>query len=89
MSRVKNEAKIKNKIIVAVREQLEHRALWLYLLCDEGKKRGLDPKDFASATVRRCGLAQGKNLVKKGKTKSLKGLKKTLFTKPAHVLTVY
>ena len=25
----------------------------------------------------------GKNLVKKGKTKSLKGLKKTLFTKPA------
>lgn len=83
MSRVKNEAKIKNKIIVAVREQLEHRALWLYLLCDEAKKRGLDPKDFASAAVRRCGLAQGKNLVKKGKTKSLKGLKKTLFTKPA------
>ena len=83
MSKIKNEAKIKNKIIVAVREQLEHRALWLYLLRDEASKRGLDPNEFSSAAIRRCGLAQGKNLVKKGKTTSLKGLKKTLFTKPA------
>ena len=35
MSKVTNEAKIKNPIIGAVREQLEHRAFWLYLLCDE------------------------------------------------------
>ena len=83
MSKVKNEPKIKNKLIVAIREQLEHRALWLYLLCDEAKKRGLDPNDFAAAAIKRCGLAKGKNLVKKGKTKSLKGLRKTLFTKPA------
>ena len=76
MSKVKNEPKIKNKLIVAIREQLEHRALWLYLLCDEAKKRGLDPNDFAAAAIKRCGLAQGKNLVKKGKTKSLKGLRK-------------
>ena len=27
---VKNEAKIKNPLIVAIREQLEHRALWMY-----------------------------------------------------------
>ena len=32
MSKVKNEAKIKNPLIVAIREQLEHRALWMYLL---------------------------------------------------------
>ena len=32
---IKNEAKIKNGLIVAIREQLEHRALWMYLLCDE------------------------------------------------------
>ena len=83
MSKVKNEPKIKSKLIVAIREQLEHRASWLYLLCDEAKKRGLDPNDFAAAAIKRCGLAQGKNLVKKGKTKSLKGLRKTLFTKPA------
>ena len=34
MSKVKNEAKIKFPLIVAIREQLEHRALWMYLLCD-------------------------------------------------------
>lgn len=83
MSIVRNEARIKNKLIVAVREQLEHRATWLYLLCDEGGKRGLDWKEFGSAAVRRCGLAQGEGLVKKGGTKSLLGLRKTLFSKAA------
>lgn len=83
---VKNEPKIKNKLITAVREQLEHRALWLYLLCDEAGKRGLDWWDFGSAAIKRCGLSQGKNLVKKGKTRSLKGLKRTLFTKPAQLV---
>ena len=46
MSNVKNEAKYKNPLLVAIREQLEHRALWLYLLCDEAGKRGLDWKEF-------------------------------------------
>lgn len=83
MSKVKNEAKIKNPLIVAVREQLEHRATWLYLLCDEAQKRGLDPRDFGSAAVKRCGITQGMGLIAKGKTDSLVGLRKTLFTKPA------
>ena len=83
MSKVKNEAKIRNPLIVAVREQLEHRALWLYLLCDEAAKKGLPMEDFAPAAVKRCGLFQGAGLVKKGGTKSLKGLKKTLFSKAA------
>ena len=83
MSIVKNEPKYKNKLLQAIREQLEHRATWLYLLCDEARKRGLDPKDFASNAITRCGLTQGKQLVAKGNTNSLKGLKKTLFTKPA------
>lgn len=83
MSRVKNEPKIKNAIITAVREQLEHRAAWLYLLCDEAGKRGLDWKDFGSAAVKRCGLTQGAALVKKGGTSDFTGLRKTLFTKPA------
>ena len=78
---VKNEAKIKNPLIVAIREQLEHRALWMYLLCDEAKKKGYDPDSFAPDAIKRCGLYQGGNLVKKGGTTSLKGLKKTLFSK--------
>lgn len=83
MSKVKNEASIKNPLVKAVREQLEHRALWMYLLCDEAGKRGLEWEDFGSAAVKRCGLYQGGGLVKKGGTQSLKGLRKTLFTKPA------
>ena len=79
---IKNEPKIKNPLIVAIREQLEHRALWMYLLCDEAKKKGLDSKDYAPDAIKRCGLYQGANLRKKaGGGESLKGLKKTLFSK--------
>ncbi|MEG1732047.1 MAG: L-2-amino-thiazoline-4-carboxylic acid hydrolase [Longicatena sp.] len=83
MSKITNEAKITNPIVQAVRGQLEQRAAWLYLLCDEGEKRGLDPVEFGSEAIKRCGLGQGKLLVKQGNTRSLKGLRKTLFTKPA------
>lgn len=83
VSEIKNEARIKNPIVKAVREQLEHRALWLYLLCDEAGKRGLDWRDFGEAATKRCGLYQGGGLVNKGHTQSLKGLRSTLFTKPA------
>ena len=80
MSKIVNEAKIKNKLIVKIRELLEHRAFWLYLLVDEAEKRGLDPEDFASAAITRCGISQGTDLQKQSGTKSLKGLRKTLFT---------
>ncbi len=49
MSKVKNEPKIKNPLIAAIREQLEHRALWMYLLCDEAAKKGLNAEDYAPA----------------------------------------
>lgn len=65
MSKVVNEPKIKNPLIKAIRELLEHRALWLYLLCDEARKKGLLPQDFAPAAIRRCGHMQGRQLVKK------------------------
>ena len=66
-----------------MREQLEHRALWMYLLCDEAEKKGLSPEKYAPDAIRRCGLYQGGKLVEKGGTRSLKGLKKTLFSKAA------
>ena len=82
MSKIKNEPKIKNPLIVAIREQLEHRALWMYLLTDEAKKKGLDSDDYAPDAIKRCGLYQGSNLRKKaGGSDSLKGTKKTLFSK--------
>lgn len=63
MSKIVNEARIKNPVIVKIRELLEHRAFWLYLLTDEAEKRGLDSKDFASAAVTRCGISQGAELL--------------------------
>ena len=86
MSIVKNEPKYKNGLLQAIREQLEHRAYWLYLLCDEAGKRGLDWREFGEPAVRRCGLDHGARHVKKGNTNSLKGLKKVLFTKPAQLV---
>ena len=62
---IKNEPKIKNPLIVAIREQLEHRALWMYLLCDEAKKKGLDSTDYAPEAIKRCGCIRARIFVKK------------------------
>ena len=86
MNNIKNEPKIKNPLLQAVRGQLEQRAQWLYLLCDEAGKKGLEWEDFAPAAIKSCGLAQGSELVKKGKTDSLKGLKRILFNPPAQLV---
>ena len=86
-SKVVNEPRIKNPLIKAIRELLEHRALWLYLLTDEAARAGADPAAFAPAAVKRCGLFQGAELVAKGGgTNSLKSLKKGLFGKPAQMV---
>ena len=73
---INNEPKIKTPITVAIREQLEHRALWMYLLCDEAKKKGLESTEYQGALFR-----------EKGKMgDSLKGLKRSLFTVFAQVI---
>ena len=46
-ARSSTRQRIKNKLIVKIRELLEHRAFWLYLLVDEAEKRGLDPEGAA------------------------------------------
>lgn len=80
MSIIKNEAKIKNPLIVGIREQLEHRALWMYLLTDEAAKKGLSREEYVPDAIRRCGVYQGELLKEKGGMgNSLKGLKKALF----------
>ena len=52
---VKNEPHLKNPILRAIREQLEHRALWMYVLVTEAEKHGLDPEVYARDAIRRCG----------------------------------
>lgn len=81
MSNIINEPKIKDPLTVGIREQLEHRALWMYLITDEAKKKGLDPDTYVPDAIRRCGVYQGNLLREKGnKGDSLKGLKKALFS---------
>lgn len=63
MSAIVNEPKNRFPLFVKVREQLEHRALWLSLLVEEAEKRGLDADDFAAEAVKRCGLSQGAGIV--------------------------
>jgi hypothetical protein len=79
MNTVRNEARNKNGLVKAVRNLFEHRALWMYLLLDEAGKGGLDPKSFAPAAIRRCGVFQGSGYAVNGKSTSLKTLKKKLF----------
>lgn len=78
---IKNEPRLKNPILKAIREQLEHRALWMYVLVTEAEKHGLDPDVYASDAIRRCGEYQGAIFRQKGgKGSSFKGLKKALFS---------
>lgn len=81
MSKIQNEAKIKFSLVKKVREQLEHRAMWLALLVEEAEKKGLKAEDFARSAIFNCGCIQGKDLAH-GST-SFKTLRKNLFTKPA------
>lgn len=80
MSKITNEAKIKNPIIVKVREQLEHRAMWLALLSKEAEAKCIDISEFGRDAIFQCGCLQGKNL--SGGSKSFKILKKICSVSP-------
>ncbi|MDR2313649.1 MAG: L-2-amino-thiazoline-4-carboxylic acid hydrolase [Spirochaetaceae bacterium] len=56
---VKNEARRKGFFIRGIRSFFEHRALWMYFLCDEARKSGANPGEFAPRAIRRCGSYHG------------------------------
>ena len=86
MSKITNVPKRNNFILKAVRETLEHRATWLYLLLKEGEKKGVKWEDIGYPAVKACGNIHGKKLIDLSGTSSLKGLKKKLFTIPAQMV---
>ena len=55
MSKIKNTPKIKNPLIVAIRDQLEHRALWMYLLFDHAM---CGNRDIAESLAVNCHVWQ-------------------------------
>ncbi len=86
MSKIGNIPKKNNFLLKAIRGTLEHRATWLYLLLKEAQKKGIAWEEIGPPAIRACGNMHGKDLVHTGGTKSLKGLKKTLFTLPARLV---
>lgn len=81
MTKIKNENGIKNPVtkyvISRIREQLEHRAIWLAVLTDGAEEHGLPIEDYAGDAVKKCGVYQGKQL--SGGQKDFRVLKKNLF----------
>ena len=86
MNKIINRPKRNNFILKAVRGTLEHRATWLYLLLKEAEKKGIKWEDIGYPAIRACGNMHGKEFVELSGTKSLKGLKKKLFTLPAQIV---
>ena len=54
-----NTAKKNGFLVRNLRNFFEHRALWLYFLCDEARKKGIKPETFAPQAIRRCGIYHG------------------------------
>jgi hypothetical protein len=86
MSKITNRPKRNNFLLKAIRGTLEHRATWLYLLLKEAEKKGVEWEDIGYPAIRACGNIHGNELVNSGRTNSLKGLKKKLFTLPAQIV---
>ena len=66
---IKNNPQSREPAIETQRNAIGHRALWMYYLMDEARKRGLDWDDFARAAILRCGHYHGQT--KFPKTESL------------------
>ena len=56
---IQNTAKKNGFITRNLRNFFEHRALWMYLLCDEARKAGIKPESYTPAAIRRCGIYHG------------------------------
>ena len=78
MSIVHNEAKNLDPELQDYRSQLEHRALWLLLLCREAEKHGLKWEDFACDAIAENGRLDGKGLVE-AHGLTYRGLYETVF----------
>jgi hypothetical protein len=96
---ITNVAKKNGFFVRNLRNFFEHRALWMYFLCDEARKAGAKPEKFAPAAIRRCGLFHGgraitgidsraaaENLQSARNGESCKLLKKKLFPRAGQMI---
>lgn len=62
MKEIKNEAVRQDDKIELMRKNFEHRATWMGLIYDEGRKRGLDLEEVIRAAIRKTGHIHGANI---------------------------
>lgn len=62
MTKITNIPKNEEQIVVEVRNAIEHRATWMYLLLKEAKNKGLEWDDFARQAIYATGCIHGKGL---------------------------
>lgn len=86
MEKIINIPKIDNFIVRAVRETLEHRGTWLYLLLKEMDRSGTKWETIGCRAIGKCGALHGKRLKGPVMSPGFKYLKKKLFTLPARIV---
>ncbi len=86
MGKIANVPRKNNFVLKAIRGTIEHRATWLYLFLKEGEKKGIRWEEIGSPAIRTYGKMQGNELIDLSGTRSLKGLKRKLFTLPAQLV---
>lgn len=59
MSKIVNEANLKDDQTILLRNAIEHRATWMGLMYLEAKEMGYDAEKFTRAAIRKTGHIQG------------------------------
>lgn len=59
MSEIVNKSTIDEPVINGIRNAIEHRATWFYLLLDEARKNGADVEEIGRNAISRCGRFHG------------------------------
>lgn len=81
MSKIKNEAKITDDVMVnEVRGAIEHRATWMSLILDEAEKNGWDYEQIGRAAVQATGCMHGDRISGAKDSEALPDFQKAFLT---------
>ena len=59
MSKIINQPEIDETIVNGIRNAIEHRATWFYLLLKEAEKNGAEIEKTGRAAIYQCGCFHG------------------------------
>ena len=70
MSKIINKSTIDDPMVNGIRNAIEHRATWYYLLLKEAQKAGSDMEKIGRSAIYQCGCFHGKDKLRKCKDKN-------------------